>query len=401
MHLSIAIFPLESVMSRAEFGYDLRHYGSMLKDRIRVDAYLSAMRRAIRPGCTVLDIGTGTGFFAIMATRFGAAKVYAVDPNASILIAKEIAKANDAANMIEFLQADSTKLDLPPVDVLMSDLRGVVPLFGQHLNSIADARDRLMRSDGIQIPQSDDLFITGVENEDLYRRATSAADTIHGVSMQPLYPYLSNTWMTVESDEIASDECLLTSDEHWHTIDYRTVTSPNVHGKATLIPKRPGQLHGYLIWFRAHLLPGIHYDTRPKPDYQVYGRMFFPLEQPIHLVESDQVHVDLRASLLSSIYTWRWSTECVTAEGTAKASYKQSTFLGAPVSKAELDRRSADESPQKGPVGEAAMHVLASLDGQQTLDQVANDLFTTFPNQFSDIDNAIGFAGDVALRYAE
>ena len=193
----------ELSMSRAAFGYNLRHYGCMLKDRIRVDAYLEALRRAITPGCTVLDIGTGTGFFAVMATRYGAEKVYAVDPNPSILIAKEIAAANNATDKIEFLQADSTKIELPsPADVLVSDLRGVIPLFGQHLDSIQDARDRLLRPGGTQIPQFDELFVTGIESEEIYRRALGAARTVDNVSMAPMLPYL--TCLLYTSD--AADE---------------------------------------------------------------------------------------------------------------------------------------------------------------------------------------------------
>ena len=389
-------------MSRAEFGYDLRHYGSMLKDQIRVDAYRLALEQAVTPGCTVLDIGTGTGFFAIMAVRLGAAKVYALDPNPSILIAKEIAAANQATDHIEFLQLDSTKVDLPQqVDVLVSDLRGVIPLFGEHLNSIQDARERLLRPGGVQIPQRDELFITAIENESLYDRATGASRPVNDVSMAPMLPYLRNTWMTVDAEDIDGEGDLLTSDERWHTIDYLTHTSPNVSGIACLKPNRSGRVHGYLVWFRATVLPGIEYDTRPKSDYQVYGGMFFPIDTPFEVNPEDRIEVDLRASLLSSSYTWRWSTKCLGPDDSVKVVQKQSTFLGAPLSKSDLEKRLAEKTPIKGHLGNATLKVLASMDGQQTVEQVANDLYQTYPSEFPDLDKALGFAGDIVLRYAE
>ena len=45
----------------------------------------------IRPGCVVLDIGTGAGIWALLACKFGARKVYAVDKNPAIGLAHELA----------------------------------------------------------------------------------------------------------------------------------------------------------------------------------------------------------------------------------------------------------------------------------------------------------------------
>jgi hypothetical protein len=61
--------------------YSVSAYGRMIADKVRVAAYTEALKRAITPGCTVLDIGTGTGFFAMLACRMGAARVYAIEPD--------------------------------------------------------------------------------------------------------------------------------------------------------------------------------------------------------------------------------------------------------------------------------------------------------------------------------
>jgi predicted RNA methylase len=66
--------------------YSVGVYGEMIGDSIRMRAYVQALRDAVKPGSVVLDIGTGTGIFAMLASQFGAQRVYAIEPdNASSL----------------------------------------------------------------------------------------------------------------------------------------------------------------------------------------------------------------------------------------------------------------------------------------------------------------------------
>src|SRR5437879_5788303 len=125
--------------------YTIKNYGSMIADSVRTNAYCEALRQAIKPETVVCDIGTGSGFFALLACHFGARKVYAIEPSGAIEIAREIAAANRCLDRIEFIQKLSTKTNLPQrADLIVSDLRGVLPLFEQHLPSIIDARGRLL-----------------------------------------------------------------------------------------------------------------------------------------------------------------------------------------------------------------------------------------------------------------
>ena len=47
----------------------------MIEDRVRMSAYMRAMRAAIKPGDTVVDIGCGTGILSLLAARCGPARV--------------------------------------------------------------------------------------------------------------------------------------------------------------------------------------------------------------------------------------------------------------------------------------------------------------------------------------
>ncbi|RMH15065.1 MAG: class I SAM-dependent methyltransferase, partial [Acidobacteria bacterium] len=155
--------------------YSIASYGEMLADETRVQAYATALRATLRPGCVVLEIGTGLGFFALLAARWGAGKVYAVERGDAVATARTLAEHNRLADRIELLQASSSDVSLPErADVVISDLRGVLPFLGDHLPSIADARERHLKPDGILIPQRDDLRAAIVEAPDLYRRKVVA-----------------------------------------------------------------------------------------------------------------------------------------------------------------------------------------------------------------------------------
>jgi protein arginine N-methyltransferase 1 len=65
----------------------------MIADNVRTSAYEQALRQSIRPGSTVLDIGTGIGFFAVLACHLGARKAIAVEPDDAIQVAREAAAA--------------------------------------------------------------------------------------------------------------------------------------------------------------------------------------------------------------------------------------------------------------------------------------------------------------------
>ena len=130
-------------------GYTTRSYGRMIGEGSRTAAYVEALRRAVTPGSVVLDVGTGTGFFALLACRLGAARVYAIEPADAIHVARQCAGSETEPERIVWLQARSTEVDLPErVDVIVSDLRGVLPFFAGSVSGLIDARRRHLKQGG-------------------------------------------------------------------------------------------------------------------------------------------------------------------------------------------------------------------------------------------------------------
>src|SRR5438132_4214413 len=205
--------------------YSIRNYGEMILDAARMDAYVRALRQAVKPGCVVLDIGTGTGIFALLACRFGARRVFAVEPSDAICVAQEIAAANGCAATIEFFQALSTDITLPErADVIVSDLRGILPFFGRHLAAIADARERHLVPGGAMIPAADTLWLAVVESPELYRRPDAPWSAhAYGLDMGAARALAANSSSraTIRPGELAADPVAC------GTIDYREIRDPD------------------------------------------------------------------------------------------------------------------------------------------------------------------------------
>src|SRR2546426_7231890 len=109
--------------------YTISQFGDMIHDRVRTNAYAEALRTSVNPDSVVLDIGTGSGILALLACKFGARRVYAIEPGEAIQLARELAAANGVAQRIEFIRNVSTRVTLPEsADVIVPDLRGVLPL---------------------------------------------------------------------------------------------------------------------------------------------------------------------------------------------------------------------------------------------------------------------------------
>jgi len=150
-------------------GYAATDHASMIADERRVAAYAAAMKAAIRPGCTVFEIGTGCGLFALHACALGAARVFAIEAEDSYFVARDVIKQSPHAGKIELAHGLSTHVTLPQrADVIISDLHGVLPMFGAHIESIADARARHLAEGGVLIPQDDTLWAAPVHCPSLY-----------------------------------------------------------------------------------------------------------------------------------------------------------------------------------------------------------------------------------------
>jgi len=287
--------------------YDLLAYGTMMADRVRTGAYSRALALAVKPGDVVVDLGAGAGIFTLHACRLGARRVHAIEPNPAIQVAWEVVKANGFSQQVTFHQAMSFQVELPePCDVLVTDPRGVVPLFGNAIATIVDARRRLLKPGGVLIPQQDTVWAAMVEAPDIYHEhcdnAWRSANDGFGLEAARRRVVNSFSRQRIESSQLLSEPV------RWLLLDYRVIEQASTCGSVQFQAKRPGTAHGFALWFDSELVDGISISNCPGQPKLIYGQLFFPFQEPLPVLPNQTITVDLRADLIGGDYIWQWTT---------------------------------------------------------------------------------------------
>jgi protein arginine N-methyltransferase 1 len=268
------------------------------------------------------------GFFALLACKYGARHVYALETNRSILqVARQVAAANGFEQRITFIGQKSTEVDLPEqADLIISDIRGALPWLADHIPSIVDARHRHLKPNGVLIPGHDTVWTAVIEAPQHYARFTAAWDeNEYDLDLSPARRYNINQ----SAKGPVNSKNLLTEPHCWAALNYHTITDPHAKGDIHWRVKRAGTAHGLSLWFDTELLPGIAYSNAPdQPQIPIYSQMFFPWQQPVELTPGDNIHVQLQARLVDNTYEWLWGTTVINVDGIQKAAFKQSTFFG-------------------------------------------------------------------------
>jgi SAM-dependent methyltransferase len=133
----------------------LAYQQTLLGDARRNRAFHRALAARVRPGASVLDLGAGTGVWAVAAARLGARRVVAVEREAVLVpVIEALAREGGVADRVLVLRADARRVRLPRAfDVVVSEMvgneafeEGLVPI-------LARARSRFLRPGGALVPE--------------------------------------------------------------------------------------------------------------------------------------------------------------------------------------------------------------------------------------------------------
>jgi protein arginine N-methyltransferase 1 len=368
----------------------------MVADTVRSDSYVRALQHDIKPGDVVAEIGTGPGIFALLACRFGARRVYAFEPAGVIEIAKEIAAANGLADRIEFIPRKSTESSLPErVDVIISDVRGTLPFFGDGLFSIIDARERFLAPSGRMIPRQDTIWIAGVQAADVYLEhlgcwADKPYDIDASAARLRAVNSVSQCW--VSADQLFLEpRCLA-------TLDYLTLKHTDLDATVSWAVDHASQGYGIVLWFDSVLAEGVTLTNRPGAPRLIYKQSFFPWPSPLEVCPGDSVTVKVSASLVGDDYVWRWDTEVRSKNSLSgtKPSFCQSTFFGSDFSLAELRSSASRFRPKLNEDGRIQRHILSLMEGTTSLEDISHDLVKTFPGRFKRWQDAFNLVSSIS-----
>lgn len=273
---------------------------TMLNDERRTSAFQAAIRRTVRSGDVVLDIGTGTGVLAVTAAKVGARHVYAVEATPMSNAARRLAEANGVAERVTVIEAHSFDVDLPErAQVLVSEIIGDDPLGEQILPTFVDARRRLLAEGARVIPSSLDIFALPVE--------------VPVERMRAFRFTLAQTEVWSERYGLNFDSLAVTSAENDHLThvnsyesrDWERLSEPVLLAKVDLVrpqerpmdrkmilrPTATGDISGALVYFTADLAPGIRLSLHPDDaaPSNSWGNILYLFAAPIHVIRDEEV----------------------------------------------------------------------------------------------------------------
>lgn len=281
----------------------LAEHEEMLSDTVRVRTYHEGIRRNVQAGDVVLDLGTGTGLLAFMASRAGAKKVYALEHSDFIDVAREIAKVNGFTN-IEFVQTNSREFTPPEqIDVVLHEQMGD-ELFNENmLENLLDVRDRWLRPHGRILPAKFRLFIEPVTMQPAMRvRRFWNIELPDGIDLSPMRESLlaqryetgknEQTWLRpgAVAATAGTPEPLLEFDLN------------SLHNASTLptefVVERAVAsdmiVDGVAIWFEASFDDETVLSTSPLAPITSWGNRMYRIDQEFTAGQTVKVGVHLR-----------------------------------------------------------------------------------------------------------
>ncbi len=363
----------------------------LVADRAVQEAFRRAIQRVVFPGAVVLDLGTGTGVHALFACEAGASRVYAVDCEGIIEVARAIARLNGAADRIVFIQTRVEEVELPePVDVIVAhhgleNLLALVPV----------AARRFLRPGGQVIPVRAELFAVPVETPDAYERFVGGWKPRYGIDFTPARQTAMNTvypWSGRPEDFLGTGASLGVV-----RIDQ---AGERLEANVRLPIERTGEIHGVGTWMIETLAEGETFSTAPPTSLSrdVWQDYFFPVAEPVAVRAGDVVRFAVETGAGGWGQLWRWRI-WVERDGAVVARSSHWWHAGGLLSLAELRRYAPERVAHLTPHGEVARFVLQRLNGQTTLREVEAAVVQQFGDRFDSAEDAAAFVSRLVARY--
>ena len=364
---------------------------NMTLDTRRNQAYYNALKQVITPDSVVLDLGAGLGILGLLAAQLGAKKVYAVEPEATIEVAKDIARQNGYGERFECLKGRIEKVNLPEqVDVIISVFTGNFLLEEDLLPSLFYARDKYLRPGGVMIPNAARMEAVPVSAPNMYRDRIACWSEPHlGIDHNEARKYASQAVYYTRA-ELAQAKYLAEPAELL-TMDFYQCKSTNCDVKRSFYIDQTELCHGWAGWF-AMQLGDKWLSTAPHEPRLHWGSAFLPLDPPLQMQQGTEARFKLQRPPKGD---WSWSVSC-------DAGLQQhSTFFALPLSLKSIKQMSPDYQPKLNQTGEAALYVLSHSNGSCSVSELSQKISQKYPKLFTEPTEATNFVRGLIRQMTE
>jgi len=267
----------------------------MLRDSVRCKAFRRAIAEAVTPGCTVLDVGAGTGILSMFAAQAGARAVYAVEQTQIVEVTRRIVEANGFSDRIKVIQGDITAVELPEkVDVIVSEWLGSYAVDENLLPIVTHARDHWLKPGGRMVPESVTVWMAPAFDEYLQQEVDFWRSDPYGIDfdlisrnaarrMDCFCNHINQKHLLCEPQLMWDIDCLTCSPEE--------VSQP-FHFKSGFTAEQDGEFNVLAAWFRANLTKDVMLCNGPSDPDTHWGRQIFPVGKCVYVQSGTQVEVD-------------------------------------------------------------------------------------------------------------
>ena len=195
----------------------------MLSDGPRNRALRESIEKLVTADTNFLDVGAGTGVWAILAAKLGAKRVVAVEIEESLIpLIHKHAQENGVADKIEIIHGNIDDVQLNgKFDLIVAEFFGVDVYGEKTINSFISLREHYLAPGGMLLPQKMDLYAAplavGHEPEKYPVEVPISTDFLKSLLRNYGVVTTSETRKTLN---FAADPKRLTG------VDYHTITEP-------------------------------------------------------------------------------------------------------------------------------------------------------------------------------
>ena len=238
----------------------------MMNDRLRNNFYLAALKAAVMPDSSVLEIGTGSGLLSMMAARLGAREVTTCEAVPLIAAtARRIISENGLDERIRVVSRKSLDVTVgsdltEAADILVSEIFSNEFLGEGVLPSIEDAKRRLLKPNARIIPAAGSIMIALFGGDDLASNLI-VGDSC-GFDLRHFNSIVSRR-QTVAGNHLAI--ALLTDDIEAFRFDFEKDSFFPCGEKTLRVPvKTPGRCLGIIQWIRLEMGEDLVFENHPS-----------------------------------------------------------------------------------------------------------------------------------------
>ena len=276
----------------------------MLGDKRRLDAYDLALKRVLKPGDVVVDVGAGTLVLSLLALRRGASHVYAIEAEPDMAaLALRIILVNGLRDRITLFQGDARSIRVPErADVLVCEMMGNLGPEEQMAEIVEAAARRLLKPNGPILPER---LVTHIQAIGFDREGWGVwCEDFRGYSLRCVQDYappgaqlhfFSRPPVLLSAPRVVADASL-----------GDMATQPGGHHRIAITKK--GQLQAIAMYFTATLSVGVTLSNFPSYSGCNWAVWIWPVRHT-KVAPGDVLHVEIRRPTQVRIAT-DWALDC-------------------------------------------------------------------------------------------